>query len=885
MSEEFRTTNYGKSWQQVHFKQLQVFNNRGLLQFTKDPNIIWTIDATSLGGSDIYRPTKSTDGGKSFSPIASDPTTGEAYYLYADGENPERALVADYKNIYLTTDGGASWKKVYTTNIAAGIHIGGVLFSGAKIFIGTSTGIVASEDQGANFSKRTDISGIDTTTQAILSFTGMKMDGSDNYIFYAVVSSRADVYGGVTALDRPGFSGIYVLNLSAKTWQRKVSGIGSDAELYFVGVASAQNSSQQIAYAAGGSSTSVPVVYKTTDAGDTWKSVFNSNANTNITTGWSGSGGDRGWSYGEVALGFAVNPANANELLFTDFGFAHLSTDGGDTWRQTYVSEKTQNTGVITKGKSYESVGIENTTCWHVVWLDSLNLYACFSDIQGCRSTDGGATWSFNYSGHNDNSLYYVLKDPKSNIVYGATSTVHDMYQSTYLQDARIDNGKGKVLFSTNNGAAWQTLHDFQHPVIWLALDPTKNNRMYASVIHSTQGGVYITNNLDAGAASQWTKLPNPPRTEGHPFCLKVLNDGSLLATYSARRNSSGQFTASSGVFLWDGVSWSDRSDAGMQYWTKDIVIDPNDASQATWYVAVFSGWGGAPNGKGGLYRTTNDGNSWTRINNLDRVTSLSFVPGNSHQAYLTTETDGLWFTNDITAANPVFTLVQSYAFRQPERVYFNPYKKDEVWVTSFGNGMKVSAQDIPNPLPGKVRLISPADNAMILPSAVNFSWESATDAKRYVLTVTIKENGSVVQNDTLTNTSTVAKAAASVAGNYHWQVRALNDNGAGEASDVWRYSIPVIEDVHEGNNMLRSIAPNPVKDVVSISYASLLPQKVYVELSDISGRKVLLTAFDATVDTVEYSMDIRSLPLGAYSLRLIPEQSGKVLSRMIIKE
>ena len=40
-----------------------------------------------------------------------------------------------------------------------------------------------------------------------------------------------------------------------------------------------------------------------------------------------------------------------------------------------------------------------------------------------------------------------------------------------------------------------------------------------------------------------------------------------------------------------------------MRYWTKDILIDPNDATQSTWYVCVYSGWGGPPNGLGGLYR------------------------------------------------------------------------------------------------------------------------------------------------------------------------------------------------------------------------------------------------------------------------------------------
>ncbi len=35
---------------------------------------------------------------------------------------------------------------------------------------------------------------------------------------------------------------------------------------------------------------------------------------------------------------------------------------------------------------------------------------------------------------------------------------------------------------------------------------------------------------------------------------------------------------------------------------------------------------------------------------------------------------------------------VISYPFRQPERVYFNPFKVNEVWISSFGNGLKVGS-------------------------------------------------------------------------------------------------------------------------------------------------------------------------------------------------
>lgn len=321
-----------------------------------------------------------------------------------------------------------------------------------------------------------------------------------------------------------------------------------------------------------------------------------------------------------------------------------------------------------------------------------MNMFSGFSDIRGIRSTDGGSSWSFNYSGLTANSTYRIVKHTVNNNMYAATSSVHDIYQSTRLTDSYLDanDAEGKILYSVNSGAAWQLLHFFNHPVFWIALDPNNLNRMYASVIHSTLGGIYISNDIQNGGSSTWTKLPNPPRTEGHPAAIVVLNDGKVVCTYSDRRTAN--FTASSGTFIYtpSSNSWADISAAGMMYWTKDIVIYPGDVNQNTFYVCVFSGWGGPPNGLGGLYRTTNRGTNWAKINNQDRVTSVTFSPVNQNEMYMTTETQGLWFSSNITAVTPAFTQLSSYPFRQPERVFFNPYNTGEVWVTSFGGGLRV---------------------------------------------------------------------------------------------------------------------------------------------------------------------------------------------------
>jgi hypothetical protein len=188
----------------------------------------------------------------------------------------------------------------------------------------------------------------------------------------------------------------------------------------------------------------------------------------------------------------------------------------------------------------------------------------------------------------------------------------------------------------------------------------------------------------------------SPPRTEGHPYTLNVLNDGTVVSSWSGRRTNN--FTASSGVFVStnDGVSWQDVSmDDEMYYWTKDVVIDPNDATQNTWYAAVHSGWGGLANDKGGLYKTTDRGLNWNLVFDSYRVESAGIHPQNPSIVYATTESDGLWYSENATEANPSFTQLMSYDFQHPMRVFFHPQNANEVWITSFGNGMKVGHTEV----------------------------------------------------------------------------------------------------------------------------------------------------------------------------------------------
>lgn len=682
MSEVFHSTNLGSSWELCDFRQIQG-NRESQIRFTSNPLILYAIDYTG----DLATPSKSTDGGLTWYRLSNDPTFGEAYSLFADPNSSSKLIVSDYSHLYLSTDGGNTFGLKFSTGSGNGCFVAGALFDGSNIYAGTNLGLLVSTNGGAFAAA--SVGGI-PASEAIVSFAASKQGSTLR--FFGVTLDSSEVFPGLfTEGSYFSYRGVYSLDFGQPNWTAKTTGIIANDFPFFVAMSGGDIST---AYVAGQNSVEFPIVYKTTNGGGNWQSVLLTNNNQNIYTGWTGRGGDRDWSYGGGALGFAVSPVDANKVAFTDLGFSHLTTDGGATWKQMYVNPSDQNppNALTPKGRYYHSAGLEDTTCWWLSWKDPNNMFASYSDIRGTRSTDGGASWSFNYAGQPYNSTYQSLKHPVSGALYAATSSVHDMYQSTRLQDSILDSGTGGIKYSTDGGANWLTLHDFVHPVIGLALDPNNTNRMYASVIHSTVGGIYVSSNIQNGAASTWTKLANPPRTEGHPFNVYVLNDGTLACSYSGRRNSSGTFTTSSGVFVSTdgGASWLDRSHAGMRYWTKDLVIDPYDLTQNTWYAGVFSGWGGPPNGLGGLYRSTNRGATWTRINSLDRVTSCAFSPINANEMYLTTETEGLWYSSNVNNPTPTFTPVTSYPFRQPERVFFNPYNPNEIWVTSFGNGLRV---------------------------------------------------------------------------------------------------------------------------------------------------------------------------------------------------
>ncbi len=695
MGELFHTTSFGAAYQQAHFSEM-IAGHYSRVNFTNTTGLLYSIRYIN----EIPTPVKSIDNGMTWVTLAGNPDSEEdTYSIYTDFANPNRVMISYYGTIYFSTNGGQTFSSIHQAmDSDAGVVVGGVFYDGNDIYIGTNDGVLVSNNGGTSW-QVANSSGL-PANQRIWSFAAAKTGNITK--FFCITADIDDIYVGVVGSDYWGFAkGVYAGNYTNGTvnWVSKSVGLNFNQDFPMF-LAMAHHDTATV-YLAGSNDQGIPDIIKSTNGGNSWSHVFSTTNNQNITTGWSGSGGDRNWGYGECPFGFDVADNDPNILIFSDFGFVHTSQNGGASWSQAYVSPMDQNAaGVNTpKRQYYASVGIENTTNWQIHWVDEDNMWACYSDIRGIRSEDKGAKWSFDYAGHTANTSYRIVQHPDGNLLM-ATSNIHDIYQSTHLQDSRLDQNdpNGKILYSTDNGLNWQNLHVFNHPVYWIDIDPNNANIAYASVIHynggNGQGGIYKTTNLSAWTGATWTLLDSPPRTQKHPACIVALNDGNMVCTYSGRRNSSGGFTASSGVFFYNSSlnTWSDVSSSDMHYWTKDIVVDPDDPGQNTWYVSVFSGWGGAPNGKGGLYKTTNRGQSWTKLtgSTLDRVHSCTFNPQDPNQIYVTTELQGLWKCDNINDNNPIFSRVDAYPFQQPVRVFFNPYDPSEMWVSSFGNGMRM---------------------------------------------------------------------------------------------------------------------------------------------------------------------------------------------------
>lgn len=394
-----------------------------------------------------------------------------------------------------------------------------------------------------------------------------------------VLSFHFDHTGGRQAMFAATERGIWRSDDQGRTWARKTGGLPSTEIRGFAGGSDAQHNLSMIYCSVPSKIVSGHLtggIYRSRDRGETWQRAMGQGINVETRAA------DR-WAYGPIAQYRQVLTTDANPLIVyatnTSTGFApphhntvYRSDNGGQTWRDTYFMDPrftrynvAPNYVTASTGQSYKggdtpfAVAICNRDPQRVVLL-----------VSRCYIThNGGDTW-FN------GDTYPAAGErpgPGSRWVCNGlvvTTTWHyyvDPRQSNRHYIAYTDIGWARSL---DQGQTW----------IWWDKDswaPWRNTCYEVAFDPDTPGKMW-------GAFSNVHDIPNDniiSERHGHD------RPGGVCVSRDF------------------GASWKQRAEGIPARPVTSIVLDPRSPRGArTLYAGVFMD---------GVYKSTDDGNTWTR--------------------------------------------------------------------------------------------------------------------------------------------------------------------------------------------------------------------------------------------------------------------------------
>lgn len=695
-------------------------SNPNMVYLTSDTSQVWK----SADGGANWKIAHSGFPAKGGISLAVDPRNENIVFVAGSVHTVNRSIRSKSSGIYRTKDGGATWKQVRQTHyqkpspaekggvhfafgssssiVYAGTHDQGLLKStnggdtwislnvfttqqildvkvhpadSSVLFVSTSTGLYKVTVNGSSAGARKVGAGLPTYPHTVV------INPKDPRIMYASVrqhgiymsnnggdsfsprnngltdlkSGKRASYLSISPVD-PNYlyasfyssSKVYYSHNGGANWYSPTSMDDRNAYGYVSGSMVNSNLPSYIGYLAAPTAfhpndKNVALIAgnsyhikKTTDGGVTWR--FRSSGYTGAAVAWN-------------SRSISWDPHNPNRFAFflTDYG-PYLTEDGGSTFRTLNVpkyGDKSTPVGALDPA-SGSKVIVTAAGEWYTQAI--------------CVSRNDGQTWTQitrDSSGNStiDNYKFIAFHPQNANVIYA---------------------GQFK---STDKGYTWRKLPRkiaAMYPKDGNVVYSTSNNNGSNVVYKSTDGGVTWTNPFGSFRGSTGTSIVE--------LAVDATNPNRLYAAVD-----------SSGVFVWDGSRWIEKTASsgltrdwfGRQQ-TQTIAVDPKHANVI--YVGRAAPTYGQSNG---VFRSTDYGATWQNVSfNIGPEININAISVNPVTGYAYAGSyHGVWklpppYTNTADVTPPVIhitspTLADTYTSNQ-NTISLGGTASDNVSVTSI---------------------------------------------------------------------------------------------------------------------------------------------------------------------------------------------------------
>ncbi len=425
-------------------------------------------------------------------------------------------------------------------------------------------------------------------------------------------------------------------------------------------------------------------VAKTTNSGAEWKLVWKESdtAGKNIHDAWITERFGPGW--GENPLNMTVADQDPNTAYGTDLGRAMRTSDGGATWTAQY-SRKVDGAGWTTTG-----LDVTNSYGIHFDPFDSKRVFITYTDIGLFRSEDGGVSWTSSITGvprEWQNTTYWIVFDPKvKGRMWSVNSYTHDLPRPKMWRHNSVMNYKGGACRSDDGGKTWKQSNKGMDETgaTHILLDP--DSPVDARVLYVAGFGRGVYKSSDGGAT--WS-LKNEGITQKEPFAWRLArsSDGTLYAVI-ARRSEDGSIGTPG-----DGALY--KSTDGAEHWDpvklpegtngpNGLATDPRDPKRL--YLAAWAKATGQHGDGGGIFLSEDGGKTWKLVLEKDRhIYDITVDSSNPDILYAAGFESSAWRSAD---RGVTWTRIPGFNFKWGQRVIPDPLDHNKVYITTFGGSV-----------------------------------------------------------------------------------------------------------------------------------------------------------------------------------------------------